>query len=105
MMKLYVGGLPYQVTEEDVRQMFTEYGDVTSVRIITDRETGRSKGFGFVEMESDNARTAIQELHQAELEGRTLTVNEARPAVERGNGYGNSGGNRSYGKSIDGRRW
>ena len=92
MMKIYVGGLPYQTDEENLNQMFRPYGEVTSAKIITDRDTGRSKGFGFVEM-ADNAaaKRAIEELHQAELDGRTLTVNEARPMEQRSGGGGRGG--------------
>lgn len=92
MMKIYVGGLPYSADENDLSQMFTSYGEVTSAKIINDRDTGRSKGFGFVEMADDEAaKKAIAELHEATLEGRTLTVNEARPMEPRSGG-GNRGG-------------
>ena len=80
MMKIYIGGLPYQTDEDQLTQIFSNYGEVTSAKIITDRDTGRSKGFGFVEMsDAEAAKKAIAELHQAELGGRTITVNEARP--------------------------
>ena len=96
MMKIYVGWLPYQTDDEQLTQIFSTYGEVTSAKIITDRDTGRSKGFGFVEM-SDNeaAKRAIAELHQAELGGRTITVNEARPLEPRSGGGG--GGRGGYG--------
>jgi len=82
--KLYVGNLPYRITEETIEQAFAQAGTVVSVKIITDRETGRSKGFSFVEMESDEgAQAAIAMWHQKELEGRPLIVNEARPLEER----------------------
>jgi cold-inducible RNA-binding protein len=84
MKKIYVGGLPYSIGEDDLSNMFTPYGEVSSSKIIMDRESGRSKGFGFIEMESDEAATkAIAELHEAQLDGRTLTVNEARPMEPR----------------------
>ncbi|HEX9688340.1 MAG TPA: RNA-binding protein [Thermoanaerobaculia bacterium] len=86
-MKLYVGNLPYNTTEEDLRNLFTQYGSVDSVAVITDRETGRSKGFGFVEFGNDSeARNAIQALSGQEYGGRALTVNEARPKTAGGGG-------------------
>ena len=91
--KLYVGNLPYQTTEGDLEQLFGEMGAVDSVRIITDRETGRNRGFGFIEMNSDeDADKAIEKFNQYELEGRALTVNEARPREDRGGGGGGGGG-------------
>jgi cold-inducible RNA-binding protein len=86
-MKLYVGNLPYNTTEEDLRNLFSQYGSVDSVAVITDRETGRSNGFGFVEFGNDSeARTAIQALSGQEYGGRALTVNEARPKTAGGGG-------------------
>ena len=83
-MKLYVGNLPYSATEEELSELFGAHGTVTSVSIIKDRETNRSKGFGFVEMESDDAgKAAIEALHGTEFGGRALVVNEARPQTER----------------------
>lgn len=105
-MKIYIGGLPYQTDEAQLTQIFEAYGEVSSAKIISDRDTGRSKGFGFVEMPDDTAaRKAIEELHQAELGGRTITVNEARPMEPRAGGggggsrggYGGGGGGRSGG--------
>jgi RNA recognition motif-containing protein len=82
--KLYVGSLPYTTTEEELHEIFSPFGEVASVRIISDRMTGRSKGFGFVEMvNGEEADKAIQELHGASLKGRTLIVNEARPEEKR----------------------
>ncbi|MEJ2130696.1 MAG: RNA-binding protein [Gammaproteobacteria bacterium] len=78
MKKIYVGNLPWTATEEDVREFFSEYGDVGSVAIIVDRETGRSRGFGFVEMEDSEADRAIEEANGQSLGGRTLRVNEAQ---------------------------
>lgn len=96
MIKIYVGGLPYQANDSQLEQMFTSYGEVASSKIIMDRETGRSKGFGFVEMPNDEeGKKAIAELHEAELNGRTLTVNEARPMEQRSGG-GNRGGGGGY---------
>jgi RNA recognition motif-containing protein len=80
--KIYVGNLPFSATEEGVRELFSQYGSVESVKLITDRETGRQRGFGFVEM-GDGADTAISALNEFEFEGRNLKVNEARPREER----------------------
>ena len=101
-MKLYVGNLSYSVTNQSLEDMFAEYGSVRSAQVIMDRDTGRSKGFGFVEMSDDNAaREAIKNLSDKELEGRRLTVNEARPREERGGSRSGSGGGggRGYGGS------
>lgn len=90
--KLYVGGLPYSVTEGQLEEIFSPHGSVQSARVISDKFTGRSRGFGFVEMGSDEeAQKAIQALNNTELEGRTLVVNEARPQ-ERTQGGGGGGG-------------
>ena len=97
-MKLYVGNLPYSMDEGDLRDLFTPYGTPTSVAVITDRGTGRSKGFGFVEYESAaEAKAAITALNGRDLNGRALTVSEARPRAEAsgnraGGGYGRGGG-------------
>jgi cold-inducible RNA-binding protein len=97
MMKIYIGGLPYQTNEEQLTQIFSPYGEISSVKVITDRETGRSKGFGFVEMaDNEAAKKAIAELNEAELGGRTITVNEARPMEQRSGG-GGGGGRGGYG--------
>jgi cold-inducible RNA-binding protein len=80
--KLYVGNLPFSVTEEQLREMFGEYGTVEEVNLITDRETGRSRGFAFVEM-TDGYDEAIEALHQKDMDGRNLKVNEARPREDR----------------------
>src|SRR5216684_5722421 len=93
--KLYVGNLAFGVSDSDLQQMFGAHGAVQSAQVIMDRDTGRSKGFGFVEMGGDaEAQAAIQALNGAEVEGRTLTVNEARPKTEGGGrgGYGGGGG-------------
>src|SRR3954451_20313205 len=90
--KLYVGNLSYGVSDSDLQQMFEAHGTVASAQVIMDRDTGRSKGFGFVEMGSDQeAQAAIQALNGKEIEGRALTVNEARPKTE-GGGRGGGGG-------------
>ena len=83
-MNIYVGNLFYGMSEDELRDQFASYGEVSSVRIITDRETRRSKGFGFVDMPNDEeAKKAIEELNGKEVSGRTLRVNEARPREER----------------------
>jgi RNA recognition motif-containing protein len=93
--RIYVGNLSYQTTENDISNLFGQIGEVESANIITDRDTGRSKGFGFVEMGNDDADKAIAQLNGTELNGRTITVNEARPREDRGGnrgGYGRGGG-------------
>lgn len=75
---IYVGNLPYQTTENELKELFEEYGEVSSTKIITDRETGRSRGFGFVEIDEQNAQKAIDSLNGASFGGRNLKVNEAR---------------------------
>jgi RNA recognition motif-containing protein len=92
---LYVGNLPYQTTADELREAFAKFGTVTRAQVVADRETGRSRGFGFVEM-SDGAEQAIAGMNGATFQGRTLTVNEARPREERG-GYGGGGGSRRGG--------
>jgi RNA recognition motif-containing protein len=90
--KIYVGGLPYATTDEELSNLFSTHGTVQSARVITDKFTGKSRGFGFVEMGSDEeAQKAIQALHGTQMEGRTLTVNEARPQESRGGGGGRGG--------------
>ena len=91
--KLYVGGLPYSVTEDRLEELFSAHGTVESAKVITDRMTGRSRGFGFVEMSSqEEAQQAIDKLNGTDLEGRSLTVNEAKPQEPRGGGGGGGGG-------------
>lgn len=83
-MNIYVGNLAYGLSEDDLKELFETYGEVESVKIIKDRETGRSKGFGFIEMTNDDeARTAIDELNDKEIQNRNLRVNEARPRPEK----------------------
>ena len=109
-MNIYVGNLSYRATEDDVRQAFEQYGTVTSVNIITDRETGRSRGFAFVEMSNDQeGQSAIEGLNLQPVAGRNVTVNEARPRPPRpqggrggGGGYGGGGGG-GYGGGGGGR--
>lgn len=96
---LYVGNMSFSTTEDRLREAFAQYGTVTKVQLIMDRETGRPRGFAFVEM-SDGADAAIQALNGAQLDGRALTVNEAKPREDRGGGGGGRGG---YGGGGGGR--
>ena len=90
--KIYVGNLPYSATEDEVRGLFSEFGEVQSVNLINDRETGRPRGFGFVEMDDDAALAAIQALDGRDNGGRPMRVNEARPRRNEGGGGGGGGG-------------
>jgi RNA recognition motif-containing protein len=91
--KLYVGSLPYSTTEQQLTELFSQHGTVQSAKVITDRFTGQSRGFAFVEMAtSEEAQKAIAALHGSELGGRTLVVNEARPQEKRPTGSGGGGG-------------
>src|SRR5581483_10321959 len=102
---LYVGNLPFTTTSADLEQLFGQYGTVTKAQVINDRETGRSRGFGFVEM-SDGAEAAVEAVNGADFQGRRLTVNEAKPreARPRGGGYGGAGGGRGGGGGYGGGR-
>ena len=108
--KLYVGNLAYSLGDEELEQLFAAHGTVQSAKVIVDRDTGRSKGFGFVEMGSDQeAQAAISALNGKEIDGRALTVNEARPREEGGGGgghgrggFGGGGGKRSSGGGYGG---
>ncbi len=96
--KLYCGNLSYGTTDSDLRTMFEEFGSVESAQVIVDRESGRSKGFGFVEMGRDQeAQAAIKALNGKEIDGRALTVNEAKPREDRGGRSGGGGGRGGYG--------
>lgn len=95
-MNLYVGNLAFTTTTEDLEKLFADYGTVTRAQVTTDRETGRSRGFGFVEM-SDGAEAAVQALNGAQFQSRTLTVNEAKPREARPSGGGGGGGRGGYG--------
>ena len=110
--KIYVGGLPFSATDEDLTDLFAPYGTIVSARVVTDRSTGQSRGFGFVEMSTpEEARAAIAALAQVEMGGRVLTVSEARPQESRpggrpGGGGGRPGGGRPGGAGGRGRpRW
>lgn len=103
--KVYVGGLPYSATEAEVEALFAEHGTVESARVITDKYTGQSRGFGFVEMSTqEEAAAAISALHSSEMGGRTLTVNEAKPMAPRSGGGGFGGGGGRGGDGNRGRR-
>ena len=103
--KLYVGNLPFSVSSSDLEQVFQAHGTVESAQVITDRDTGRSKGFGFVEMRNDQeAQEAIQALNGQEFNGRALTVNEARPREDRGGSRREFGGSRAR-SGYGGNRW
>jgi RNA recognition motif-containing protein len=111
-MNIYVSNLSFHTTEEDLTSMFSQYGEVSSAKIITDRETGRSRGFGFVEMSSEEeGKAAMGALNNKEIEGRAISVTVARPREERSGGGGGSrggygGGNKGgYGGGGGGKRW
>lgn len=123
-MNLYISNLSYNISDEDLRQLFADYGEITSAKVIMDRETGRSRGFGFVELSDDElAKKAIEELNQASYDGKVINITEARPREyrgdrggrfnnNRGGGYGSNrgggyGSNRGggYGSNRDGGRY
>ena len=123
-MNLYITNLSYNISDEDLRQLFADYGEITSAKVIMDRETGRSRGFGFVELSDDElAKKAIEELNQASYDGKVINITEARPREDRGDrggrfnnnrggGYGSNrgggyGSNRGggYGSNRDGGRY
>jgi len=115
-MNIYVGNMSFELTEQELREAFEAYGEVESINIITDRDTGRPRGFGFVEMpDEEAAMAAIEGLHEKELKGRNLNVNKAKPRTERrgGGGGGGGGGGRGrgggggggFGGGGGGRRW
>lgn len=103
--RIYVGNLPFSATSEEVQELFEEYGEVINVSLINDRETGRPRGFGFVEMEGDGADAAIEALDGKDLGGRNLKINEARPRTDRGGGGGGGGGRRGGGGGGGGHHW
>jgi len=123
-MNLYISNLSYNISDEDLRQLFADYGEITSAKVIMDKETGRSRGFGFVELSDDElAKKAIEELNQASYDGKVINITEARPREDRGDrggrfnnnrggGYGSNrgggyGSNRGggYGSNRDGGRY
>ena len=123
-MNLYISNLSYNISDEDLRQLFADYGEITSAKVIMDRDTGRSRGFGFVELSDDElAKKAIEELNQASYDGKVINITEARPREDRGDrggrfnnnrggGYGSNrgggyGSNRGggYGSNRDGGRY
>ncbi len=102
-MNIFVGSLPFKIEEGDLQTIFEEYGEVTSVRIITDKFSGRSKGFGFIEMPSDeDAKKAIEHLNGAELEGRTIVVNESEERKPREGGFNRGGGGGGFNRGGSG---
>jgi cold-inducible RNA-binding protein len=102
--KIYVGNLPFSATSESLNEMFSQFGTVDSAKIVMDRDTGRSKGFGFVEMSSgDEAAAAIEKLNGQDMGGRSLVVNEARPMEPRTGGFGGGGGGGGRGGDRGGR--
>lgn len=94
---MYVSNLGFQVTDEELKTLFNKFGEVTSVKVITDRETGRSRGFAFVEMSDDAGEEAMKELHGKQLDGRAISVTKAKPKSD-------SGGNRSFSRDRN-NRW
>jgi len=105
-MNIYVGNLSYGVDDAALQTMFGEFGEVTSAQVVMDRETGRSRGFGFVEMpDKTEAEAAMKALNGKDIDGRALTVNEARPKADRGTRGGGGGGGRGGGGGGGGRRW
>jgi RNA recognition motif-containing protein len=96
-MRIYVGNLPYSTTDSELAEIFAQFGEVQTASVVMDRETGRSRGFGFVEMEEEDGRKAIENLHGTPMDGRSLTVNEARPRAESGGGFGGGRGGRGFG--------
>ncbi|VAX18353.1 RNA-binding protein [hydrothermal vent metagenome] len=90
-MNIYVGNLPFSVTEDELREMFGQFGEVQTVKLITDRETGRPRGFGFVEMDDEGAEAAIKALNDTEMGGRNLRINQSEPRKTGGGGGGGAG--------------
>ena len=97
-MNLYISNLSYNISDADLRQLFADYGEITSAKVIMDRETGRSRGFGFVELSDDElAKKAIEELNQASYDGKVINITEARPREDRGDRGGRFNNNRGGG--------
>ncbi len=101
-MNLYISNLSYNISDADLRQLFADYGEITSAKVIMDRETGRSRGFGFVELSDDElAKKAIEELNQASYDGKVINITEARPREDRGDRGGRFNNNRGGGYGSD----
>lgn len=96
-MRIYVGNLPYSTNDMELREMFGEFGNVTDASVVMDRETGRSRGFGFVEMDDSTANEAIEQMNGRDMGGRALVVNQARERAPRSGGGGGGGGRGGYG--------
>jgi RNA recognition motif-containing protein len=103
-MRIFVGNLSYRTTEDQLADLFSQAGEVVSATVVTDRDTGRSRGFAFVEMETDSGSRAIEQFNGYELDGRKINVNEARPRPERSQGFG-GGGKGPYGNQRRQPRW
>lgn len=105
-MNLYVSNLGFHVNEDDLMNLFSAYGNVTSAKVITDRETGRSRGFAFVEMSSEEeGKKAIQALEGKDVQGRNISVSVAKPKTDRGNSFGGGGGRYNNNRGGGGSRW
>jgi RNA recognition motif-containing protein len=104
-MRIFVGNLPYRTTEDMLADLFSQVGEVVSATIVTDRDTGRSRGFAFVEMEQDAGEKAIEQYNGYEIDGRKINVNEARPRPERSGGFGERGGSGRGGGHRREPRW
>jgi len=102
-VRIFVGNLPFSATDADVSALFEPFGEVQGIQIMTDRDTGKPRGFGFVEMSSEDGQKAIAALNGKDLQGRAINVNEARPKVERGGGFGAPGGGFGRGPRGGGR--
>jgi RNA recognition motif-containing protein len=103
-MNIFISNLSFRINDDDLKQLFEEYGEIASAKVITDRYTGKSRGFGFVELNNEDlAKKAIEELDKAEYDGKVITVSVAKPKTERTNGGGF--GDRSRERSNSGKRW
>ena len=104
--RIYVGNLPFSVTQEQLKELFSQFGEIEEATVVTNKFSGRSKGFGFVEMSNNSeAQSAIEALNEKELKGRAIKVNTARPRTENSRGRGGFGGSRKGGRQGGGRRY
>jgi cold-inducible RNA-binding protein len=104
-MRLFVGNLSYQTDERQLEELFAPFGAVESATVVRDRETGRSRGFAFVELADDAGKTACETLNQREFDGRRLTINEAKPQERQGGGFGGGGRSGGFGRPKREARW